>query len=174
MTHSVTKSPIDTMQLVEPKGPTYPKTPKIKIQKVKTKRRGASAPNRLMLLIIFAITLMAVGFSFLATESMWFSLTVGIVFLIVDVYVLLRAYSNREKKKLPRVAEHLLYLVTSEEYRENLVGDLIEEYNEIQARFGECYAKIWFYKQVVASFWPLFRRSVYKMIVTSTTRVKVK
>lgn len=161
MTHSVTKSPIDTVQLVEPKGPTYLKTSKIKPQKV-------------VLLIIFAITLMAVGFSFLATQSLWFPLAVAIVFLIADVYVLLHVYSNREKKELPKVADHLLYLVTSEEYRENLVGDLIEEYSELQARFGERYARIWFYRQVIASFWPLFRRAIYKVVVASTTRVKIE
>jgi hypothetical protein len=55
----------------------------------------------------------------------------------------------------PRLGERILLLILSKDQRINLPGDLAEEYGELAGRHGEGYAKLWYYKQVVASAWPL-------------------
>lgn len=62
----------------------------------------------------------------------------------------------------PRFAEYLLYLFIPKLQRQNLLGDLQEEYLEVSERFGKKRATFWFYKQVGTSLWPLFRRSIIK------------
>lgn len=66
--------------------------------------------------------------------------------------------------EFPRFTEHLLYLALSKHEREAIVGDLLEEYSEIRARFGPQKANFWFYRQVFSSMLPLIRRSLPKLI----------
>lgn len=63
----------------------------------------------------------------------------------------------------PFNAEYLLYLVLRREEREVVIGDLIEEYGQVRERFNKRRADIWFYKQVIWSVWPFFRRAIYKL-----------
>jgi hypothetical protein len=58
----------------------------------------------------------------------------------------------------PKRAEKLLLLILDKKGREYLVGDLAEEYTEIAANQGEQFAKVWYYKQVAASAWPMIRK----------------
>ena len=60
----------------------------------------------------------------------------------------------------PRCGERLLLLILSKEERVNIPGDLEEEYRGIAARHGARYAKLWYYKQVAASGWPMIRKAV--------------
>ena len=62
----------------------------------------------------------------------------------------------------PRSAEYIAYLFLSRTERETLLGDLAEEYPVVVARFGLRGAKIYFYKQVLTSIWPLVRKAVIK------------
>jgi hypothetical protein len=58
----------------------------------------------------------------------------------------------------PRRAEFLLYFVLPTEDRECIPGDLAEEYATIiLPKFGPRRAKVWYWKQVVCSMWPLIR-----------------
>jgi hypothetical protein len=60
----------------------------------------------------------------------------------------------------PPYGERFLYLVLSKEERENLIGDLAEEFAALQARHGRKFAKVWYWKQVCGSLLPLIRRAV--------------
>jgi hypothetical protein len=61
----------------------------------------------------------------------------------------------------PRLGERILLLVLrTKEERVNIPGDLEEEYRGIAAKHGARYAKLWYYKQVVASAWPMVRKAV--------------
>ncbi|MDQ3820983.1 MAG: permease prefix domain 2-containing transporter [Acidobacteriota bacterium] len=60
----------------------------------------------------------------------------------------------------PKRAEQLLLLILTNEEREYLVGDLAEEYIDIQSKHGERFAKVWYWKQVIASASPLIRKAL--------------
>jgi hypothetical protein len=60
----------------------------------------------------------------------------------------------------PQFGERMLLLVLSKDERVNIPGDLAEEYIEIREVHGVRFAKIWYYKQVVASAWPLFWKAL--------------
>jgi len=60
----------------------------------------------------------------------------------------------------PQFGERILLLILTKEERVNIPGDLEEEYRGIAAKHGVRYAKLWYYKQVVASAWPMIRKVV--------------
>ncbi|HWN08349.1 MAG TPA: hypothetical protein VNO50_03605 [Pyrinomonadaceae bacterium] len=63
----------------------------------------------------------------------------------------------------PLNAEYILYLFLGKEERDEVIGDLIESYGHVLRRFSKRHADIWFYKQVVGSVLPLFRRTLLKV-----------
>ena len=58
----------------------------------------------------------------------------------------------------PRLGEYALLFFLSKKDRINIPGDLEEEYREIDRKFGTRAARIWYYKQVITSVGPLFRK----------------
>lgn len=60
----------------------------------------------------------------------------------------------------PRFGERLLLLILTKEERVNIPGDLEEECREIAVKHGARYARLWYYKQVVASAWPMICKVV--------------
>lgn len=61
----------------------------------------------------------------------------------------------------PPLGERILLLVLrTREERANIPGDLEEEFRQIAAKHGARYAKLWYYKQVAASAWPMVRKAV--------------
>jgi hypothetical protein len=61
----------------------------------------------------------------------------------------------------PQLGERILLLVLrTKEERANIPGDLEEEFKQIAAKHGERFATMWYYKQVVASAWPMIRKAV--------------
>lgn len=60
----------------------------------------------------------------------------------------------------PQLGERLLLLILTKEERVNIPGDLAEEFAEIAAKQGQRFAKLWYYKQVTASAWPMFRKGI--------------
>jgi hypothetical protein len=60
----------------------------------------------------------------------------------------------------PQLGERILLLILTKEERVNIPGDLEEEYRGIAAKHGARYARLWYYKQVVASAWPMMRKAV--------------
>jgi hypothetical protein len=61
----------------------------------------------------------------------------------------------------PQLGERLLLLVLrTKEERANIPGDLEEEFKEIAAKHGARFAKLWYYKQVVSSAWPLIQKAI--------------
>jgi hypothetical protein len=55
----------------------------------------------------------------------------------------------------PQNGERLLLLILTKEERVNIPGDLEEEFKQIATKHGLRYAKLWYYKQVAASAWPM-------------------
>lgn len=72
------------------------------------------------------------------------------------------AYLKSCSTKLPpQLGERILLLVLcTKEERVNIPGDLEEEFKQIAAKHGARYAKLWYYKQVAASAWPMVRKAV--------------
>ena len=61
----------------------------------------------------------------------------------------------------PSCGERILLLVLrTKEERANIPGDLEEEFKQIAAKHGTRYAKLWYYKQVAASAWPMVRKAI--------------
>lgn len=60
----------------------------------------------------------------------------------------------------PRCGERILLLILSKEERINIPGDLTEEFAQIAAKHGARFAKIWYYKQVVGSAWPMIQKAI--------------
>lgn len=61
----------------------------------------------------------------------------------------------------PQLGERILLLVLrTKEERVNIPGDLEEEFKQIAAKHGARFAKVWYYKQVAASAWPMIRKGV--------------
>lgn len=66
----------------------------------------------------------------------------------------------------PQSGERVLLLLLTKEERVNIPGDLAEEFAEIAAKHGARYAKLWYYKQVAASTWPMMRKAIRWGILT--------
>jgi hypothetical protein len=60
----------------------------------------------------------------------------------------------------PLIGQFILEILLSRKEADNLIGDLAEDYNEKAIKYGIPKAKIWFWKQVIGSIWPLARRVV--------------
>lgn len=80
---------------------------------------------------------------------------------------LLEASTKANVISPPVFGERILLLVLSKNERVNIPGDLEEEYRGIAAKHGARYAKLWYYKQVAASAWPLVRKAVGWGLVAS-------
>ena len=63
----------------------------------------------------------------------------------------------------PKFGEYLLYFFLSKKNRDSLLGDLVEEFEEVQKKFGRKPAVIWYYKQVVGSIGPVVWMAVKKL-----------
>jgi hypothetical protein len=61
---------------------------------------------------------------------------------------------------IPRLAKFLIEIILEKVDRENILGDLEEEYSERIALRGTLKTKLWFYKQVLFSVWPLFHKEI--------------
>lgn len=121
--------------------------------------------------LVVTTHLVSIGAFLMSIVSLRVSLILGLVCVALDGYLLLRRHStNRSPKTPPKFAETFLYFAARKEDVEYLVGDLAEEYFELQAKFGVRTAKLWYYKQIVISLLPLFRSYCYKAIVAPIAR----
>lgn len=69
--------------------------------------------------------------------------------------------------QLPMWVEQLILLIIPKKTIEYLLGDLAEEYVEIEAKHGVRFAKFWYWKQVIASVWPFLRKVLgWGLVVT--------
>lgn len=62
----------------------------------------------------------------------------------------------------PQSADFLAYIFLSRADRNLLLDDLAEEYPSVVARLGQRGARVYYYKQVLASIWPLIRTALIK------------
>lgn len=60
----------------------------------------------------------------------------------------------------PNLAEKLLLLFLSKSDRSNLIGDLAEEFMEIELKHGSRFADLWYWKQTMASVFPLTKKAL--------------
>lgn len=68
-------------------------------------------------------------------------------------------HSDDQRNSPPRLGEKLLLLILPKKDRECMLGDLAEEYVAHQAKYGTRFAKIWYYKQVIGSAWPMIKKA---------------
>lgn len=68
-------------------------------------------------------------------------------------------------KRPPAKAEKALLLILSKDEREAILGDLAEEYMEIQVKFGASFAKVWYWKQVFTSAAPILRKAIKWLLI---------
>jgi hypothetical protein len=66
--------------------------------------------------------------------------------------------------KLPKCGEYLLYLLLSKSERVSVIGDLEEEFDAVQLKFGLTAAQIYFYKQVITSLAPFMMKSILRSL----------
>jgi hypothetical protein len=65
----------------------------------------------------------------------------------------------------PKKAEYLLYYLLTKPDRESIPGDLEEEYRTIIVpKFGPQYARIWYWKQVILSVWPIIGSRLRRIV----------
>jgi hypothetical protein len=65
----------------------------------------------------------------------------------------------------PIAAHYLLRLFLPAKYRDNLIGDLLEEFHEdVVPVFGQRRAWFWFWKQTITSLFPVIRARVLKLL----------
>jgi hypothetical protein len=62
-------------------------------------------------------------------------------------------------------ADFLLLLVTPHSMRECLLGDLHEEVDDVQERFGTRRARMWYWAQVLCSLWPILKVQTYRRLI---------
>ena len=85
-----------------------------------------------------------------------FVFSTRLTFLLDD----LSGISSESLSMPPQLGECILLLVLSKDERINIPGDLAEEYIGIAKKHGKRFAKIWYYKQVMASAWPIIWKAL--------------
>lgn len=60
----------------------------------------------------------------------------------------------------PHLGEFALELILSKDESENIIGDLAEDYVKKMLKYGITKAKVWYWKQVISSAWPLMCKVV--------------
>ena len=60
------------------------------------------------------------------------------------------------------LTEILMLLLLPPAEQDAVIGDLAERYVKRRKKYGTRFAKIWFYRQVIASITPLLRRLIVK------------
>jgi hypothetical protein len=65
-----------------------------------------------------------------------------------------------DPSKPPQLGEKALLLILPKKDQDCILGDLAEEYKAHQSKYGPRFAKVWYYKQVIGSAWPLIRKSI--------------
>jgi hypothetical protein len=76
----------------------------------------------------------------------------------VDLFIDLRSSITSQ------YGERLLHFMLSEEEHENLIGDLAEEYAELNAKYGSQLAKAWYRQQIRISLFSIFSEMVCKKL----------
>jgi hypothetical protein len=67
----------------------------------------------------------------------------------------------------PQFGEHILMLLLTKDEHISILGDLTEVYAEIESKYGERYAKLWYYKEVVAWALRLIRNAFRVSLLAS-------
>jgi hypothetical protein len=68
-------------------------------------------------------------------------------------------------RKPPEMARYVLHLLLSRRDRQNLIGDLIEEFQTVQLpEFGVRKANFWFWEQAISSVWPIIRGRIRNIV----------
>lgn len=73
--------------------------------------------------------------------------------------------SPRNNSKLPKFGEYLLYFFLSKSERVIVIGDMEEEFETIDLRFGKLAARIWFYKQFLSSIFPFAIKASLRLLL---------
>jgi hypothetical protein len=93
------------------------------------------------------------SFNKLNEEQVSSLITVGALLL----FGIISSTSKSENSNPPQLAELLLEKILSKEERENLIGDLAEEFTERQSVYGIRSTNFWYWRQVKNSAWPIIQ-----------------
>lgn len=114
------------------------------------------------LVILLATNIALIGLVSIEVKSLWGLIGVGFFLHVAEVYFLISLYRSNHsyQQHPPKFGEYLFQLLISKKDSESLLGDLAEEYGHIQTKFGARKARVWYYKQVFFSIWPLLRYGI--------------
>lgn len=114
------------------------------------------------LVLLLGTNVILIGLASIEVKSLWSLIGIGFFLHVAEVYFLISLYRSNRDYQLhpPKFGEYLFQLLISKENRENMLGDLAEEYAYIQTKFGARKAKVWYYKQALSSIWPLLQHGI--------------
>lgn len=78
---------------------------------------------------------------------------------------------NHGKRTPPELAKYTLYLFIQKKYREAILGDLEEDFNEVYREFGLRKAQLHYWVQVLRSIWPIIGGSINKIITSAVKKL---
>jgi hypothetical protein len=102
----------------------------------------------ILVLIIWSFPSLLIAFVLYCSQIV--ILAIAFILFLIFKSILLPSKANTIKRRLVR-------LVLIEEEMANIIGDLLEEYNQIPSRLK---ANLWLYKQVITSIFPLIYRTL--------------
>lgn len=78
-------------------------------------------------------------------------------------YIVASHHGHNVAVQPPMWGERLLYLFLPKDQREYMPGDLAEEFRTlILPKYGTRYVRVWYWKQVFSSLWPILSRRIIK------------
>lgn len=128
------------------------------VKKFKASRRGQDGISQKELLRIGKVL---GGVDHLVSAK---QLRMALLEAFVNAHVAPLAVEEPAASTPPRFAEYLLYIFLPKRSRDNMLGDLEEEYYKAYRRYGYRYAQVFYWSQVVRSLWPLIAALVQKAL----------
>ena len=118
--------------------------------------------------LIVAVVTLLVGPAYFATKAMGYyggpPLLIRYLRMLIAPRAIKRGRADdTTDSRPPKAALGLIFLVFPKKYRDDLRGDLEEEYTTIVLpELGPSWAKLWYWKQVLTSIAPIVRPRILK------------
>lgn len=132
------------------------------------------AKRPVVLVGLISATAILLSLSYFLTNSHLIPAVLVTILGVLNKYLVDTAYFKLNKdseSRLPQFGERMFLLFLPKRESECMLGDLSEEYSAISANFGARRARIWFYKQLVTSTYPLLWRSLRSILRTHGFRI---
>lgn len=131
----------------------------LEANRLRTQQRIHRALLTECITFLIAINVILIGLISIAINSFEGLIGISIFLLTIEANVLSSFYSLNHsfQPRLPRFGQFLFQMFISKEHRESMLGDLAEDYADIQTKFGARQARVWYYKQALFSILALLR-----------------